>query len=446
MRALLLVRVLAGSFLAGSFALDDIVARASHILGRERRWLRPLAKRFLKKFSGHTRPRHRDVVLFLRQDEPFQNILLKHGRGLHIAQWLTGPQQMQPVEAARIWPVPPIESIADLADWFGLTPFELDWYADLKNLNYKKHAGKLRHYHYRILAKQSGNLRLIESPKPILKVLQRRILKEILEKIPAHDSAHGFIKGRSIKTFALPHVNRRVVLKMDLQDFFPSISAARIQAFFRTVGYPEPVSDRLAGICTTTTPRDIWTRSAFGEDPLHLWESRGEAYALYHRSHLPQGAPTSPALANFCAYRLDCRLAGLAESAGALYTRYADDLAFSGDAEFEKRAARLSAHVAAIALEEGLKVHHRKTRIMRSGVRQRLAGLIVNAHPNIPRNDFDRLKAELTNCVRLGPASQNRESHPDFRQHLEGRVGFVETINPPKGKRLRAIFDQIQWT
>jgi len=90
-------------------------------------------------------------------------------------------------------------------------------------------------------------------------------------------------------------------------------------------------------------------------------------------------------------------------------------------------------------------VHHRKTRIMRQGVRQHLAGLIANRRLNVRRADFDRLKAILTNCVRLGPESQNRDAHPHFRAHLEGRVGFVETINPAKGQRLRALLEKIRW-
>lgn len=90
-------------------------------------------------------------------------------------------------------------------------------------------------------------------------------------------------------------------------------------------------------------------------------------------------------------------------------------------------------------------VTHRKTRLMRQGVRQHLAGLVVNTHENVMRPDFDRLKATLTNCVRSGPASQNREAHPEFRSHLEGRVTFVEAINPAKAVRLRRIFEQIEW-
>lgn len=139
-------------------------------------------------------------------------------------------------------------------------------------------------------------------------------------------------------------------------------------------------------------------------------------------------------------------MTGLARAAGATYTRYADDLAFSGNEDFARRVERFSTHVAAILMEEGFSVNHRKTRRMRQGVRQRLAGLTANAQVNVIRADFDRLKATLTNCARLGPASQNREAHPMFRQHLEGRVGFVESINAAKGARLRRIFDRIQWT
>ena len=126
-------------------------------------------------------------------------------------------------------------------------------------------------------------------------------------------------------------------------------------------------------------------------------------------------------------------------------TRIRYDLAFSGGEDFERYVERFSTHVAAILHDEGLPVNFRKTRIMRQGVRQQLAGLVANERVNVRRRDFDQLKATLTNCVRLGPVSQNREGHADFRAHLDGRVGFVEMINLEKAKRLRLIFDQIEW-
>lgn len=348
---------------------------------------------------------------------------------------------MQPVAAASHWDLPRIESIGALAEWLELSFGELDWLADLKGLGPKTSNTKLRHYHYRILAKQFASVRLIEAPKPKLKEVQKRILAGILDKIPTHSRAHGFVKGRSIKSYVITHVGRHVVLRMDLQSFFPSISGARIQAFFRTIGYPEPVADLLGGLCTTVAPRELWKDTPRDAER----ERMREASFLYSRPHLPQGAPTSPALANFCAYRVDSRLTGLAKSAGAEYTRYADDLAFSGGEDFERRVERFSTHVAVILMQEGFHVHHRKTRVMRQGVRQHLAGIVANRRLNVMRPDFDRLKATLTNCLRSGPATQNRESHPRFREHLEGRVRYVETINPAKGQRLRRIYEQIRW-
>jgi len=217
---------------------------------------------------------------------------------------------------------------------------------------------------------------------------------------------------------------------MDLRDFFPTFGGVRIQNVFRALGYPEAVADLLGGVCTNATPRHVWEGVGRSIEPQHLAELR----RLYARPHLPQGAPTSPALANICCYRLDCRLMAFAESAGAAYTRYADDLAFSGNEDFEKRIERFGVHVAGILHEEGFRVNHRKTRVMHRGVRQHLAGLVTNEKINVVRRDFDRLKAVLTNCVRLGPETQNRDRRPDFHSHLQGRVSFVEMVNPQKGK------------
>lgn len=258
------------------------------------------------------------------------------------------PQRMQPVDAARVWDVPVIESAGALADWLRVAPSELDWFADLKRLGYKSDESRLRHYRYRVLAKPYGSIRLIEAPKPRLKAIQRQILAGILEKIPPHPAANGFVKGRSIKSFIAPHVGQRVLLRMDLQNFFASISSARIQAIFRKVGYPESVADLLGGICTNAAPLDVWGKPGFEVDPRQF----GQARDLYSLPHLPQGAPSSPILANICAYRVDCRLTGLAKKAGAEYTRYADDIAFSSGEAFERRVDRFSTHVAAILLEE----------------------------------------------------------------------------------------------
>jgi RNA-directed DNA polymerase len=411
------IHSLARAFLAGDANFESILQRAARMLGKPWRSLKPIARRYIRLFGNGIRPRHREVAAFLRS----QPSLSRRKSSLAIADWLTDPQQMQPIPAALTWNLPAIESAGALAEWLRLAPTELDWFADLKAL---AASGKLHHYHYRFLPKPGGGVRVIEAPKPRLKSLQHQILTELVDNIPPHPAAHGFCKGRGIQTFAASHVAQSLVLRMDLEDFFPAISGVRIQTLFRAAGYPESVADLLGGLCSNAIPR---------------------APGIYRRPHLPQGAPTSPALANLCAYRLDCRLTGLAQSAGAVYTRYADDLAFSGGESFNHCVERFLLHAAAIASEEGFSVNHRKTRVMRQGVRQHLAGLVTNRKINVMRPDYDRLKAILTNCIRQGPASQNRDNHPAFRQHLEGRVSFVESVNPQKGQRLRAMLARISW-
>jgi hypothetical protein len=142
--------------------------------------------------------------------------------------------------------------------------------------------------------------------------------------------------------------------------------------------------------------------------------SADEVEPLFHlrrrlaEPHLPQGSPTSPALANLCAFSLDLRLASLARTIGATYSRYADDLTFSGDGTLAAAAPRLLRLVAAIADDEGFALNPRKTRIMRARVQQRVTGMVVNRHPNAPRPDYDTLKATLTSCLRHGPSTQTR--------------------------------------
>lgn len=346
---------------------------------------------------------------------------------------------MRPLPGMGTLPV--LATVGELAGWLRVDAEYLWWFADLRDHNALPKPSALSHYERRVIAKRDGSFRLLEAPKQHLKHIQRQIQREILSAIPLHDSVHGFRTGRSIVTFATPHAGRDAVLRLDLRDFFPSISGPRVQSLFRTLGFPEHVADLLGGLCTTTTPRGFW-RNTGGELPHdHLQHLR----IFYARPHLPQGAPTSPGVANSCAFRLDRRLTALAKAAGAAYTRYADDLAFSGDRDFARRANRFATDAAAIVAEEGFSVHPRKTRLMRSSIRQHLAGLTVNQRPNLARREFEQLEAILTNCVRHGPATQNREQYPDFRRHLEGRVEFATMVNRQRAEKLRALLRSIQW-
>ncbi len=445
-RLRLVAASLARALLRGPWDQDGLEARGASVLGRRWRWLAPVASRVLAAFPAGKPLRSARLAEFLRRDPGFlrgcehPKVLLKPG----IAQPPLPPTTMSPAAGPpAAWDVPAITTPQALADRLGLDLARLEWLADPQGRERTVHHEPLRHYRYRWIAKTSGSIRLIESPKPRLKQIQRRLLAEVLSRIPAHEAAHGFRVGRSVATFVAPHAGRHVVLKMDLRDFFPSITAAPVVAIFLTAGYPEDVARLLAGLCTNTVPIAITReleQSRPARGPQAWWCRR-----RFARPHLPQGAPTSPALANLCAYRLDARLHGLARAAAACYTRYADDLVFSGDEAFARSVQRFTVHVAAVALEEGFLVQHRKTRVMRQGVRQQAAGVVLNRHPNVARSDYDQLKAILHNCVRSAPAGQNRAGVADFRAHLLGRIAHVALLNPQRGERLKQIFEQIAW-
>jgi hypothetical protein len=236
------------------------------------------------------------------------------------------------------------------------------------------------------------------------------------------------VAGRSALTHAALHAGREIVLRLDLEDCFASVRAGRVFGILRSAGYPEAVAHALTGLCTNALPVEAWAAIPRPQAPA--------AIAAHHRlgrhlatPHLPQGAPTSPALANLSAWRLDRRLTGLAGALGATYSRYADDLVLSGDGRL--RAPGLRELVGAIAAEEGFRVNVAKTNLMTRAGRQRVAGIVVNAHPNLARGEYDRLKAILHDAERHGPAAANRAAHPAFREHSPGASpGWSRCIRP----------------
>ena len=147
--------------------------------------------------------------------------------------------------------------------------------------------------------------------------------------------------------------------------------------------------------------------------------------------HLPQGAPTSPALANLIAHQLDRRLSGLARSLEAHYTRYADDLSFSGDARITPILLRA---VPQITAEHGFRLNPGKTRSQPAYRRQTVTGLTVNAQINPARENYDVLKATIHH---LGRADDPRRQDQSFLAQLCGRIAWVEQVNPAKGAKLR---------
>ena len=136
----------------------------------------------------------------------------------------------------------------------------------------------------------------------------------------------------------------------------------------------------------------------------------------------------------------------LAHSFGGRYTRYVDDLVFSGDADLRRGSERLLRLVDTIVADEGYRLNASKTRVRTAAQRQTVTGLVVNAGLNVPRRDYDRLRAVLHDAARVGPAAANRAGHPDFRAHLLGRIAWAGGGNPTRAAKLATAFAAISWS
>src|SRR4051812_32795152 len=251
--------------------------------------------------------------------------------------------------------LPPLDKPEKLAEAMGLTVPELRWLAFHRDVTEKLH------YQRFTIPKRDGSPRAIWAPMPKLKAAQRWILGNVVERLPVHGKCHGFLAGRSIATNAAAHVGAQTILKVDLKDFFPTITLRRAKGVFRKAGYRDQIATLLALLCT--------------EAPREIVERDGKTFyvALGPRC-LPQGAPTSPGLTNTICLRLDRRLEGLAARLGWRYTRYADDLTFSLPAgqEGKPQLGKLLGSIGRIAVDEGFRVHPDKTNVARSGGRQKV--------------------------------------------------------------------------
>jgi hypothetical protein len=442
-----LARGLARAFMASDADRHESRDRLCRALGRDWPWLGGLQDAVWQAFGAHGGAglaEHGDkLAALIAAHPPLLGALEAEGERPRLRGYFTAHPRMEAMPVALPGlAMPSLASAGELAAWLKLTPDELEWFAGVKGRPVRQAAEPLSHYRYRWIVKRSGGSRLLEIPKRRLAAMQRRILDEILYFVPPHEAAHGFRPRHSTLSHATPHVGQDAVLRMDLRDYFVSVRASRVHAMFHTLGFPATVASLLTGLVCNITPKPVLrAQSASTAGLARQWRE----LSAYFQPHLPQGAPTSPALANLCSFNLDLRLGALAADAGAAYTRYADDLAFSGSHAFARGAERFKVVVATIAAGEGYAINPRKTRLMHRSGRQQLTGVVVNLKPNIRRDDYERLKATLHNCLRHGATSQNREGLPDFRMHLQGRIAHVRRFNPVRAERLAEDFRAIVW-
>lgn len=342
------------------------------------------------------------------------------------------PRTVTPTEPAPSRAIagglPALHTVDELAQWLEVTVAELEWFADHGGW-LREASPRLRHYRVWTRHKRDG-VRVIEAPKPRLREIQRRILHHLASQIPAHSAARGFLPGSSPASFALPHSGRPTVLRADLRHCFESITVPRVNNVFHAAGYPPPIARILADLCTTATSAD-----ALGDVP--------RPHAAYLRGrHLPQGAPTSPHLSNLVMRSLDRRLDGYAAANALTYTRYGDDLALSGNRMDAGRALWV---VLKVIASEDFTVHSGKVRIMRAHQQQKLAGLVVNDRPRVPRTEYDAVRALLHNARTSGASSQNRSGHPDFRAHVLGLIAWIGASDPARRAQLLQMADEVDW-
>ena len=321
--------------------------------------------------------------------------------------------------------LPVLSTPAELAGALGLSVSRLRWLA------FHAEVATRTHYVHFTVPKKSGGQRTLSAPHRTLARAQRWIFEQIVSKLPAEPTAHGFLPGRSIVSNARPHAGRAVVVNLDLEGFFPSIGFFRVRKVFQRVGYSPAVATVLALVCTECPRRTV------------ILDGTTYHVATGPRG-LPQGACTSPGLSNQVVRRLDRRLSGLAAKLGLTYTRYADDLTFSGGQELDGRVGYLMARVRHIAEDEGFTVNESKTRVQRRNAAQMVTGLVVNDRPGVRRSEVRRIRAILHRARTEGLERQNRANLPDFRAWLVGKIAFIRMARPELGDRLLAQLKHLE--
>ncbi|MBC8012396.1 MAG: RNA-directed DNA polymerase [Burkholderiales bacterium] len=326
------------------------------------------------------------------------------------------------IERLQALGLPVLATPADVAKALGLEVSRLRWLA------FHSEAAAVTHYVRFQIPKKSGGTRELAAPHRDLARCQEWVRIQILDRVDLHDAAHGFVTGRGTLTNARPHLGRAAVVNADLKDFFPTITFPRVKGVFQQLGY-SPASATVLALLCTECPRGVVN-----------YDGR-ELHVATGPRGLPQGACTSPALSNLVARGLDNRLSAFARRLGWTYTRYADDLTFSADGEAMGQTARLLTGLRHIVGDESFVVNEKKTRVQRPKTRQTVTGIVVNRHPNVPRDTVRRLRAILHRAKTEGLTAQNREAHPHFEGWVRGMIAYVAMVNPERGRELLAEFE-----
>ena len=296
-----------------------------------------------------------------------------------------------------------------------------------------------KEYYYYLVPKKNGAKRRIIVPNDDLMSVQRWINKQILQTISPLDCVTGFVQGRSIVNNAKIHENKKYILNLDLKDFFESISIDRVERLFYSLGYKQEIALFLANICTTTINKN-YIKWKFEENIKYF-----EPLLQKKKPFLVQGAPTSPAIANFICYRMDKKLMSYAKHHGINYSRYADDITFSSDSF---RALPKMSYLKKLMIEEHFKLNEKKIKLLKNGMRQEVTGLLINERVRIPRAYKKDIYRHLYFCMKYGGISHFNTIKSKYnlsRDWLLGRIFYVNAVEPEEAKKMLDLFNQVDW-
>lgn len=276
--------------------------------------------------------------------------------------------------------------------------------------------GNKRYESYRTfqIPKKTSGFRTIEAPSEELKRIQLWIKENILDKFTPSEYAKGFKQGVSIYDNALPHVGKELIINIDLKDFFPSIKYSEVYKIFKYIGYTDSVSKLLAKLCTNS------------------------------KNVLPQGSPASPALSNLVSLKLDKRLSCLAKKIGADYTRYADDITFSGSEDIKQHINLIRK----IIFEEKYQVNEDKFRLQHYYQRQEVTGLIVNTKVSVAERLITEIENAIYYCAKYGVINHMSKMKIDkgfYKEHLYGIAYFIKMVDKEKGEKYLSQLEEIDW-
>ena len=277
-------------------------------------------------------------------------------------------------------------------------------YDDLNKIAF----GTNKFYREFLIPKRKGGTRLISSPYPSLLSYQKWIYENILKKSKVHFCAHAYIEKKSIISNSKIHLNHNDLLKIDISDFFPSIKISWVMSYFKNIGYSQNVSLYLASLCCLS-------------------------------GSLPQGAATSPALSNILLYSLDSRLYLLSKKFNLKYSRYADDMTFSG----EKISVKFISYVESIISNYGFELNNKKTKLIKNKRQKIVTGLDVSGEKlTLPRKKRREIKQSIFYIKKYGllsHISREKIKDPNYLLSLEGKLQFWNQIEPRNNQVIEMI-------